>query len=245
MDLTYLLVLIVGAVAGGFVNGLAGFGTALFALGWWLQIMPPKQAVTLVLVMSIVSSIQGVAATRRAINWQRLAWFVLPGLAGIPIGLQLLDLIDPTTLKLVIAGFLILYGGYFVWRRTLPRIRSYWPPVDGALGFIGGVLGAMAGLSGALPTIWVSLLDRSKEENRSVLQTYNLIIQIVSAAMLLAQGTYTPQLGIAMLIVLPVSVAAAHLGLKLFARLADGQFRRLLVLLTLAAGLILIAREML
>ena len=31
-----ILLIIAGAFAGGFANGLAGFGTGLFALGWWL-----------------------------------------------------------------------------------------------------------------------------------------------------------------------------------------------------------------
>ena len=50
--------LILGALVGGFVNGLAGFGTALMALGFWLQIMPPLEAVALVVVVSCVTGIQ-------------------------------------------------------------------------------------------------------------------------------------------------------------------------------------------
>src|SRR5699024_8893634 len=41
VTLEFLFFVIAGAAAGGFVNGLAGFGTSLFALGWWLQVMPP------------------------------------------------------------------------------------------------------------------------------------------------------------------------------------------------------------
>jgi uncharacterized membrane protein YfcA len=33
-------ILLAGALAGGFVSGLAGFGTALMALGIWLYILP-------------------------------------------------------------------------------------------------------------------------------------------------------------------------------------------------------------
>jgi hypothetical protein len=39
--------LFAGALAGGFVSGLAGFGTALMALGIWLYLMPPSLAVPL------------------------------------------------------------------------------------------------------------------------------------------------------------------------------------------------------
>ena len=44
------IMLFLGALAGGFVSGLAGFGTALMALGIWLYVVPPSVAVPLVLI---------------------------------------------------------------------------------------------------------------------------------------------------------------------------------------------------
>ena len=58
MSTEFLVNLAFGAAAGGFINGLAGFGTALFALGFWLQIMPPAQAVSVVVIVSIISGLQ-------------------------------------------------------------------------------------------------------------------------------------------------------------------------------------------
>jgi uncharacterized membrane protein YfcA len=48
------VILVAGAIAAGFVSGLAGFGTALMALGIWLYVLPPSLAVPLVLICSIV-----------------------------------------------------------------------------------------------------------------------------------------------------------------------------------------------
>ena len=45
MSADVIMLIIAGAFAGGFANGLAGFGTGLFALGWWLAAMPPLDAV--------------------------------------------------------------------------------------------------------------------------------------------------------------------------------------------------------
>ena len=144
------LVVIAGAVSGGFVNGLAGFGTAMFALGWWLQVMPPVQAVAITLAASVATGIQGVVLVRNDIEWRRLALFLLPAFIGIPIGLQILHRIDASLLKIVIAGFLLLYGGFFLLRRNLPAFTRPTPAVDIGIGFFGGILGAIAGLSGAL-----------------------------------------------------------------------------------------------
>jgi uncharacterized protein len=54
-----IVLIIAGAFAGGFANGLAGFGTGLFALGWWLAAMPPLDAVITVVILSLVGGVQG------------------------------------------------------------------------------------------------------------------------------------------------------------------------------------------
>ena len=82
----FLAVLLGGAFAGGVINGLAGFGTALFALGFWLQVMPAAQAVAMVVVMSVVSGLQGLWIVRGEIrrNPGRLARFLLPARVSSP-----------------------------------------------------------------------------------------------------------------------------------------------------------------
>ncbi len=55
MDTLAYALLLFGALAGGFVSGLAGFGTALMALGIWLYVLPPSLAVPLVLICSVVA----------------------------------------------------------------------------------------------------------------------------------------------------------------------------------------------
>ena len=45
ITLELLLYLAAGAALGGYVNGLAGFGTGLMSLGIWLQVMTVEQAV--------------------------------------------------------------------------------------------------------------------------------------------------------------------------------------------------------
>lgn len=243
MTVEFVALLLAGALSGGFINGLAGFGTALFALGWWLQIMPPKQAVALVLVLSVASGIQGAIVVRHAIRPRRLALFLVPGLATIPIGLHLLSLIDAGTLKLIIAGFMLAYGGFFLIRRDLPSLSAPSPMIDVAVGGVGGALGAMAGLSGALPTMWLAMRDWTKEQTRAVLQPYNLTILGISALLLAWDGAYDRQTLLLIAIALPATMAAAQVGIWTFRRMQDSQFRRLLVAMTFLGGIIILVRE--
>jgi uncharacterized protein len=68
-----LAVVVLGALAGGFVSGLAGFGTALMALGLWLYVMSPSIAVPLVLICSIVAQTSTMPSVWRSIDF-RLVW---------------------------------------------------------------------------------------------------------------------------------------------------------------------------
>ena len=237
--------LLAGAAMGGFINGLAGFGTSLFALGWWLQVMPPSQAVALVLLMAVASGLPGVAMVRRSIRWRRLGVFLIPALAGVPFGLYLLHLIDPGALKLVIAGFLLLYGGFFLARRDLPSLTRETPVIDAGIGFSGGVLGAMAGLSGALPTMWCAMREWPKAETRAVLQPFNVAVLAISAVGLAFQGVYDRDTLLLAAAALPVTMLGARLGMWAFQQLEDQTFRKLLIALMFVSGAALMLRELL
>ncbi len=239
------LFLVLGAASGGFVNGLAGFGTAMFALGFWLQFLPPIQAVAIAVVVSVVTGLQGILLVRRAIrdNFKRLVIFVIPALPGIPIGAAALSLIEPRLLKLVVAGFMLLYGGFFIVRRNLPQMDRPMPVADITVGFFGGVLGGAASLSGALPTMWCALQAWTKSETRAVIQTFNVTVLGLTAAVFAVKGTYTAEVLILLLVAIPISVLSAQAGIAVFKRLRDGQFRRFIVGLMFVSGLILLIRE--
>lgn len=245
MGIEFLAVLLGGAFAGGVINGLAGFGTALFALGFWLQVLPAAQAVAMVVVMSVVSGLQGLWIVRGEIrrNPGRLARFLLPALLGIPLGVALLSVVSATLLKIVIAGFMLLYGGFFLLRRSLPRFEGSTPVLDSLVGFAGGVLGGAASLSGALPTMWCAMRPWPKGETRAVLQPFNVVVLALTAVLFLMNGLYTSDTLVLMAIALPMTMIGAQLGLSVFRRLGDEQFRVLLIGLMFASGAILGLRE--
>ena len=246
MTLHFLMLLVLGAALGGFMNGLAGFGTALFALGFWLQIMPPVQAVSIVALMAFTAGIQGIWLVRRSILNQpaRLARFLLPALAGVPFGVALLTIVQPNVLKLVIAGFLILYGGFFTFRAALPKLERSTPIIDGAVGFLSGIMGGAASLSGALLTMWCALRPWPKAETRAVFQPFNLTVTGITSLVFAIKGSYTLESLSYIAVALPVVMVFAQIGIAVFKRLTDDQFRRLLIGMMFVSGIVLMVREL-
>ncbi|MEP2639412.1 sulfite exporter TauE/SafE family protein [Roseobacter sp.] len=247
MTSTEITYIVIGAMAGGFINGLAGFGTSLFALGFFLTIMPPAQAVAITVVISVVSGVQGLWIVRNSIakNPRRLARFLLPALAGIPIGVASLKQIDVSVLKLLIAFFLILYGGFFSLRRTLPKIDRPTPVIDCTVGFFSGIFGGAASLSGALPTMWCSMRAWPRYETRAVLQPFNVTVLALTAAMLAWNGVYHRQTLIYICVALPTAIICAQVGIYVFKRLDDALFRRLLIGVCFVSGSVMLLRELL
>ncbi len=242
-----ILPLALGAAAGGFVNGLAGFGSALLSLGIWLQVMPPWQAVSIAAAMSVVSGVQSLWLIRRDLGGgtRRLHRFLLPAFAGIPLGSAALGLVSAAALKIAVAGFMLLYGAFFALRRSLPQIARPMPAADAVVGFLGGVLGGAASLSGALPTMWCAMQAWTKGETSAVLRPYNVVILGLAAAIFAWQGYYAGETLVLMAIALPVTLVSSQIGVAVFRRLADHQFRWLLVWLLFAAGALLALHELL
>jgi uncharacterized membrane protein YfcA len=104
-----IFLLLVGALAGGFVTGLAGFGTALMALGIWLYVLPPSTAVPLALICSILAQTSTLPSFWRSFDF-KLVWpFLIGGLAGVPLGTMLVADADPRVFKLSVGVLLLVF----------------------------------------------------------------------------------------------------------------------------------------
>ena len=94
--MTTTVVVVLGALSGGFVTGLAGFGTGLTALAFWLHVVNPVVAAALVVSCSVVGQAQSLYTVRRAITWRRAWPFLAGGIVGVPVGVAS-TLTGPTT----------------------------------------------------------------------------------------------------------------------------------------------------
>ncbi len=239
MSAEFYLYLVLGAWAGGFINGLSGTGTALFALGFYLVVLDPVKAVAIVAFMSVLAGLQGLWIVRTEIKAQplRLFRFLIPGLIGVPIGLSLLERIDESTLRIAVAALLVIYGCYFGFRASLPAFSRRTPVIDSLIGLLGGVLGGAASVSGAIPAMWLSIRPWTKSETRAVLQPFNVAILSTTVCLLFFRGAYDQTALYALLVTIPVGLIAAQIGIAVFKRLSDTAFRRLLIILTLLMGI--------
>jgi uncharacterized protein len=233
-----------GALAAGFVNGLSGTGYGLVALGFWLHAMSPVTAAPLAALCSVVGHVQSLPHIWRGVIWSRLWPFLVGGLIGVPIGTALLDHIQLEPLKLGVGLFLILYCAWTGLMRRPPVVYGGGRLADSVAGFGGGLMGGMASLSGPIPTMWVQLRGWTMLAQRGVNQPFNMTIlafALVSAAVAgFLDRTFLIWAGITV----PATLIGARLGLLLYGRIDDTQFRRIVLVLLGLSGATLIATSL-
>ena len=239
-----IVILALGALGDGFVTGLAGFGTVLTALGLWLHVVSPAVAAALVVVCSVAGQIQSLSAVRRAVAWSRVWPFPVGGVLGVPLGVTALRVIEPRMLKVFLGVLLVGYTGLTLALRRFPTVSGGGRVADGVVGFGAGALGGVAGLSGPLPTIWCSLRGWSADTQRGVYQPFNLAILGLVLCAYAAQGLLTRQIWGYALVCLPATILGAYLGIRLYGRVNDRQFRALVLWLLLASGIVLMVSNL-
>ena len=157
----------------------------------------------------------------------------------MPLGAASLRLIDPQTLKVILGILLIGYTGVMLALRRFPTIAWGGKVADGMVGFGGGALGGVAGLSGPLPTIWCGLRGWTADAQRAVYQPFNLIILAIVLCTYITQGIMTQEIWGLVLMCIPATILGAFLGIRTYGRVNDQQFRKLVLWLLLVSGIVL------
>lgn len=232
-----LAMVLAGALAGGFVNGLTGFGTGLTALPFWLQVVEPLIAAQLAAGCAVGGQVATLAHIWHAIDWRRLAPTLLAGLIGVPIGIWLLPYVSLGAFKLTIGLVLIVYSSVMLLAAGRIKIAAGKRRAEAVVGFVGGILGGIAGLSGPAPTIWAALKGWDKQERRIFLQAFNVTILTAMLAMSAARGQMGARFLLALAVALPGTLVGAGLGWLVYRRLDDLRFDRIVLVLLLVSGI--------
>jgi uncharacterized membrane protein YfcA len=235
-----LPIFVFATFAGALVAGLSGFAFGLVAASIWLYILTPLQTATLIIAFGLIVQGYSVWKLRGALDWKRLWPFVIGAAAGVPVGVTILTWADPAHVRAAVGVFLVLYSLYALFRPAMNPIKGGGAAADAGVGFLNGVLGGMTGLAGILVTIWCGLRGWPKDVQRTVFQPVAVAIFLMSALWIGAKAAITVETIKLFLIGLPALLAGTWLGLKLFGRLDEAAFRKVVLILLLASGIMLI-----
>ncbi|WP_375157560.1 sulfite exporter TauE/SafE family protein [Bradyrhizobium sp. RDT46] len=235
-----LPIFLLATFAGAFVAGLSGFAFGLVAASLWLYVLTPVQSASLIVGFGLLVQSYSVWKLRAALDWHRLWPFVIGAMLGVPVGVWLLTATDPRSLRLAIGVVLIAYSLYALFRPQLKLAAAVPPAADAAVGFANGLLGGLTGLAGIIITIWCNLRGSPKEVQRATFQPVAVVVFTTAAFWLGVNGSLTLDTAKLFALGLPFLFAGTWLGLKLFGRIDETAFRKIVLALLFVSGVALL-----
>lgn len=226
--------------AGAFVAGLSGFAFGLVAASLWLYVLTPLQSASLIVGFGLLVQGYSVWKLRAALDWRRLWPFLVGAVFGVPVGVSLLTWADPNSVRTAVGAILIAYSLYALLRPQLKVATIVAPAADMAVGFVNGLLGGLTGLAGIVVTIWCNLRSLPKDVQRATFQPVAVVVFAMAALLLGAKGALTFETAKLFALGLPFLLAGTWLGLKLFGRINETTFRRIVLALLLVSGVALL-----
>lgn len=226
--------------AGAFVAGLSGFAFGLIAASLWLFVLTPLQSASLIVGFGLLVQGYSVWKLRAALDWRRLWPCMVGAIVGVPVGVSVLTWADPKSVRIAVGAILIAYSLYALLRPPLKLATPVPLAADMIVGFANGLLGGLTGLAGIVITIWCNLRGLPKEVQRATFQPVAVVVFAVAALLLGAKGALTLDTAKLFALGLPFLFAGTWLGLKLFGRIDETMFRKIVLALLFVSGVALL-----
>jgi len=239
MDPTVLTV-VIGAVVAGFVQGLSGFAFGLVAMGIWAWSLDPLLAGPLVVFGSLVGQLLAIGSMWRTMNPWRALPFVMGGVLGVPIGVVLLRYINPLAFKASVGLMLVVWCPVMLFAGELPRVRWGGVWADAGIGWIGGIMGGLGGLTGPAPILWATLRGWDRHAQRAMFQVFNTCMHSLTLTIYFISGTVPVRALPLFAVMLPAMLLPSIAGFRMYHRFSELTFRRVVLGLLTLSGAVLI-----
>jgi hypothetical protein len=238
LSLQTLAVVWLGGFLGGIATGAAGFAYGVVATSIWLHGIAPVHATMLVVSVGFVIQAGMTWKMCSSLDMQRLTPFLIAGLIGAPIGVWLVVKTNPGAIKVALAAFMVVYGIYVLLAPRLPRLIGGGTPADAMIGFLGGVLGGLAGLSGILPAIWTQIRGWPKDVARGIFQPF-IVVMHLATVVLIGVVALDRTGAILFVAVFPAVLLGAWVGWMIYGKLDERSFQKLFAGLLVVSGVLL------
>ena len=223
------------------VFGFGGFGANLVALPLLAHVMSLRFAVPLLLVLDLFAATLMGVRNLRLIDLGELKRLVPMLLAGMALGVLVLQQVAERWLLLLLGLFVAAFALWSLFGRADLRPASSrwaWPA-----GLAGGIFSGMFGTGGAIYTLYLARRIVGTAQLRATLGALILGSAVVRLAMF-AGTDFFEQPGLLQVsaLLLPCARAGYVVGSRLHARLPQAQVRRGIWMLLLASAASLLMR---
>ena len=222
---------LISSTAGFAFSGLCG--AALFHVE-----ASPARAVEIMLVCSVANQAMMTWSMRHHIVWRTVTRYASGGTVGVLAGIAMAAWMASTTYVLLAGAFLSCYGVYSLVGR-MPRLPDLPPALDVVVGLLSGFFGGMLAFPSVLVVIWLGCKGDDRHAQRAIYQPFILLMQIVAITALMIMARIHPGSShfiVTDLLYMPVALLGTTIGLRLFSRATDRQFKAVVSAMLIVSG---------
>lgn len=237
MTLGALAVLAVTFFVAAALQGSIGFGLGLVAAPV-IALVDPSLLPALVVMLATLVTLLVVLRERADLDVRGAAWALSGRIPGSVLGAWLVVALPARALAWLVAGSVLVgVGSAFLGWRPPPRRRNL-----ALAGAFSGVMGTATSIGGApMAIVWQG---QPPARLRGTMSAFFLVGSLVSVALLVAAGTVTPTVLVAVLGLSPAVVAGFLLS-RWVNRLLDAARLRLVALTASAGGAVVLIVQLL
>lgn len=220
----------------GLIRGVSGFGFALILAPILLLILTPTSVVVLNLLLGLLGNILVLSHSFKKVNLKKILPMVMGSSLGIPLGVWIIILIAPSTLKILIGGvtvsFAVLLALGFSKAFTREKLAC------GIAGFLSGVLSSATSLGGPPVVLFMHNQNWQKDLIHTSLAAYFLFACFWSLVALSVAGLVDTRILASAASLAPALLSGIGLGMLVFRRINALYFRRLSIAIVVCSGIL-------
>ena len=238
--------LVLGAITIGMAKtGIPGLGIMFVAI--FANIMPAKQATGLVLPLLILADVVAVCLYRRHAVMKYVIRLLPWTAAGVILGTVALSSIDNRQAKVLVGAILMVMILIHVWKewgRMGKKLESeiidhaaWFAPV---MGIAAGFTTQVANAAGPIMSIYLVSRGLLKQQFISTVAWFFFVINLIKVPIFVEQGMITPASLRLDLVMAPLVLLGAAVGVRIVHRIPQVLFNRLILIFSAVAALQLI-----
>ncbi|MCP4608003.1 MAG: sulfite exporter TauE/SafE family protein [Planctomycetes bacterium] len=215
-----------------------GFGDAVVAMPLLSMAVGLNVASPLVGLMGITTSATILIRHWRDVHFKSVWLLIAPTLIGIPIGVLLLKGVYEDVMKLILAGVIIIFSLYKIFKPKLFILRN--DKYACIFGLFAGILGGAYNTNGPPIVIYGTLRRWEPENFRATLQGYFLPTGSMIALGHCLGGLWTKTVLLNYFISLPIILIAIYAGGRLNCKIPKGKFDNYIYTCLVVLGIVLL-----
>lgn len=223
-----------------FIQGLTGFGFALISIPLLSLVIDIKTAIPLGALCGLVINTYLFFQLKREIFFSNLKNLIYGSIIGIPIGVLFLSETDPTVLKYILSGIILIFV-FLTSTQIIPQ-RGVKDKYGVVFGLASGLLGGAFNTNGPPILIYFYLKGWDKTKQKASIIGFFIFTSVVIVFSHILFGVVDLKIFKSFLYYLPVIIISNWFGHKLFKYISGKLYNKLILIGLTILGILLIIR---